>query len=85
MSPSRAKTLPTMLNAACSASAIFPYSASRAQAMTNFDPDSEDSETARIAVQQFAAVLSTHDHPLSKTKAGLITAVVTDGMVMQAN
>ncbi|WP_165788222.1 hypothetical protein [Arthrobacter glacialis] len=53
--------------------------------MTNFDPDSEDSETARIAVQQFAAVLSTHDHPLSKTKAGLITAVVTDGMVMQAN
>lgn len=43
----------------------------------------DSSERTRIALQEFAAVLSIHDNPRSKATAGLISAAVTDGMVLQ--
>ncbi|MHA7303845.1 hypothetical protein ACX80E_01130 [Arthrobacter sp. TMN-49] len=59
------------------------YSVFGALVLLNYVAGRDNSERTRIALQQIAAVLSTHDHPDSKTKAGLISASVTDGMVLQ--
>lgn len=53
------------------------------QLLMKYVAGTDSSERTRIALQEFAAVLSIHDNPRSKATAGLISAAVTDGMVLQ--
>ncbi len=59
------------------------YGAFGAKTLLEFVASDDKSESTRAALQKIATALSTHSHPDSKAKAGLISATVIDGLVLQ--